>query len=79
MSMEDKDVEQDWIDSLRNDPFAKEFTKDMETIQNVLEWIKEDGFGLEQEVIYWALKEMKENPSLTIGEAILHGFNEWDK
>lgn len=35
--------------------------------------------GLEVEVVVFALKAMKENPSLTIEEAILVGYDEWIK
>lgn len=35
--------------------------------------------GLEVEVIYWALKAMKENPQLTIPEAMALGITEWVK
>ena len=35
--------------------------------------------GLEVEVVVFALKAMKENPSLTIEEAILIGYDEWVK
>ena len=35
--------------------------------------------GLETEVVTWALKYMKDNPKLTISEAITLGYNEWIK
>ena len=35
-------------------------------------------YDLEAEVILWALKAMKENPNLTIIEALEAGCNEWD-
>lgn len=35
--------------------------------------------SLEVEVVTWALKYMKENPSLTIDEAITMGYYEWVK
>ncbi len=35
--------------------------------------------GLETEVVTWALKYMKDNPNLTISEAITLGYNEWIK
>ncbi len=34
-------------------------------------------YDLESEVFVWALKAMKEDPSLTIDEAILKGKEEW--
>jgi len=36
-------------------------------------------FGLEVEVIYYALKAMKENPKLTPAEAFVFGVAEWVK
>lgn len=36
-------------------------------------------FGLEVEVIYWALKYMKENPTATPAEAFALGVAEWVK
>lgn len=35
--------------------------------------------GLEVEVVLFALRAIKENPSLTIEEAILAGYDEWIK
>ena len=35
--------------------------------------------GLETEVVTWALMYMKENPSLSISEAITMGYYEWVK
>jgi predicted RNA methylase len=36
-------------------------------------------FGLEVEVIFYALKAMKENPKLTPAEAFVFGVAEWVK
>jgi len=36
-------------------------------------------FGLEVEVIYYALKAMKDNPKLTPAEAFVFGVAEWVK
>jgi len=36
-------------------------------------------YGLEAEVVTFALKYMKENPSLTISQAITYGYDEWVK
>jgi hypothetical protein len=36
-------------------------------------------FGLEVEVIFYALKAMKENPKLTPAEAFVFGVAEWIK
>lgn len=37
------------------------------------------GYGLEAEVVAFALKCMKENPQLSIVEAIIEGYEEWVK
>ena len=37
------------------------------------------GYGLEAEVVTFALKYMKENPQLSIVEAIIAGYEEWVK
>jgi len=50
---------------------------EFEAIQNALKGAAE--FNLEVEVVWYALKYMKENPLLTIEEAIDKGFNEWVK
>ena len=56
---------------------SNEDCKNMETINNALNGAAE--YGLEVEVVYWALKAIKENPSLSIEEAIEIGFLEWVK
>ena len=50
---------------------------DMDTIAMVLEQSSEENLAVE--VVTWALRYMKENPSLTISEAITMGFYEWVK
>lgn len=35
-------------------------------------------YGLEAEVVAWALNSMKENPKLTLAEALSYGLQEWD-
>jgi len=50
---------------------------DLQTVKNALEQSRD--CGLDVEVVVWALKSMKENPSLTISEAIEMGFWEWAK
>jgi len=37
------------------------------------------GYGLEAEVVTFALKSIKENPQLSIVEAIVMGYEEWIK
>jgi hypothetical protein len=36
-------------------------------------------YGLEAEVVYFALKYMKKNSDLSIIEAITYGYDEWVK
>lgn len=50
---------------------------EFEAIQSALKGASE--FNLEVEVVWYALKAMKENPLLTIEEAIAVGFEEWVK
>ena len=38
-----------------------------------------EGYNLEAEVVVFALKVMKENPSLTIEQAMDIGYEEWVK
>ena len=50
---------------------------DIEIIDSLLDKVIER--GLEVECIYWALKAMQENPTLTPGEAFALGLTEWIK
>lgn len=50
---------------------------DLKVIDAVLDQAIE--VGLEVEVIYWALKAMKENTKLTPSEAMMLGITEWIK
>jgi hypothetical protein len=50
---------------------------EMDTVAMVLEQSSEENLAVE--VVTWALRYMKENPSLTISEAITMGFYEWVK
>ena len=52
-------------------------TEQMEAIDQMLDSAIE--FGLEVEVIYWALKYMKEDPTVTPAEAFALGVAEWLK
>jgi hypothetical protein len=56
----------------------KEMNKeDIEAINVLLDQVIEQ--GLEVECIYWALKAMQENPTLTPGQAFALGLAEWIK
>ena len=46
-------------------------------INKVLEFVQQD--GLLTEVVYLALKEMKQDPTLSPSEAIQFGYSEWCK
>lgn len=50
--------------------------KILDFLNGRLEIIKE--YNLEAEVMYFALKAMKENPNLTIEEAFNLGCEQWD-
>lgn len=63
----------EWNELETEDLFDEEIRK----ISNFLNWAKED--GLEVEVITWALLAMKNNPKLSISDAMGIGFYEWDK
>ena len=49
----------------------------LDIIEKILDQALE--FGLEVETIYWALKKMQEDPSMTPGEAMAFGIIEWVK
>ena len=53
-----------------------EVTDEMDDIANALN--EASKYGLEVEVICWALKAMKECPHYTIGQAMEAGLLEWD-
>ena len=54
--------------------------KDLQVVSNIVEKINAEGhYPLLPEVITWALKYMKEEPSLSISDAIIYGYNEWVK
>lgn len=48
----------------------------MDYVESKMEEISE--WGLEAEVIVWALKTMKEHPHISIQEAFYYGCAEWD-
>jgi hypothetical protein len=50
---------------------------DLEIIDKLLDQVIEA--GMEVECIYWALKAIQENPTLTPGEAFALGLAEWVK
>lgn len=54
-----------------------EYLVDMDTIHIALYNAKR--FNLEIEVVYEALKHLKQNPSLSISEAITEGYKNWVK
>lgn len=69
--------------SLEDQAFTKQLNDDTDCILRVLNWIEEDkkkdGYDPSVDIIYWALKFMKEDPTISIGEAMMMGFAEWDK
>lgn len=55
----------------------KETTDQMQVISDMLDTALE--YGLEVEVIYWALEYVKKNPDVTPAEAFALGVVEWIK
>ncbi len=54
--------------------------KDLQVVSEIIQIIDEQGhYPLLPEVVTWALKHMKEDPSITISEAIVAGYKEWIK
>jgi hypothetical protein len=65
--------DESWLDDdLGNEPLSE-----LNYIANVLEWSQED--NMVPEVIWSALQAMKQDPSISIQEAMLCGYNEWIK
>jgi hypothetical protein len=50
---------------------------ELEAINKILEYVKED--GLITEVVYYALREMQQDPTLSPSEAIQFAYSEWIK
>lgn len=59
------------------DPEIEEQIETIEYINTLMDEVKK--YHLEGEVIYYALKYMKQNPELEIGEAFIEGFFEFMK
>jgi len=57
--------------------YNKTFTDEVNIVSIVLANAYQ--MSLEVEVVTWALKYMKENPNLTIDEAITMSYSEWVK
>lgn len=55
----------------------KELASEMQAISDMLDSALE--YGFEVEVIYWALRYMKENPDSTPAQAFALGVAEWIK
>ena len=58
-----------------NDTYS--LVSEMDAVATALEQSREE--GLEVEVVTWALRYMKNDPTLTISEAITMGYYEWMK
>jgi len=50
---------------------------DMENVKSAL--IMASEFGLEVEVIYFAMRHLRDNKESSIGEALNYGLDEWIK
>jgi hypothetical protein len=55
--------------------------EDIHRSLDVVEHVLRDAHDLKVEtlVVTWALKHMKENPKLTISDAIILGYEEWQQ
>ena len=53
------------------------FILEMSLIRSFLKDARD--YGLETEVVMWAIKSMKEDPSISISQAMARGFYEWIK
>ena len=67
------DIEMDW-ESL---DYEQEIDHNLVDVSDCL--VGAIDYKLETEVVYTALKYMKENPDSTISDAINYGYNEWVK
>lgn len=56
-------------------------TRDISTELDIVYSFLRDAkvYGLESEVVLWALKYMKQHPESKIEEAMTHGYDEWVK
>ncbi len=59
---------------------SEEAQKEIDQMQAISSMLDEAlEYGLEVEVIYWALKYMRENPTISPVEAFALGVTEWVK
>lgn len=56
---------------------VEDIHRSMDIVEHVLR--EAEDFGLTVHVVTWAIKHMKENPSLDISDAIVLGLEEWVK
>lgn len=56
---------------------ADEFIEEMNIVQSIL--LDATSYGLQTEVVTYALKSMKEDPTLSISMAMSIGYDEWIK
>lgn len=55
-------------------------TKDETTLEVIYNCLQESAkYGLQSEVVFFAILAMKTDPDMLISEAMLEGFNEWIK
>jgi hypothetical protein len=54
-----------------------DFLDQMQSVHDFLKSAKE--WGLETEVVCWALQAMKNDPRLTLSQAMADGYYEWVK
>lgn len=52
----------------------------MEQLEKIAMYLQDaQKYGLQAEVVYFAIKYMKENPEKSIDDAIAYGYYEWCK
>ena len=52
-----------------------EIIEELQIVDNLL--LNAAEYGLQSEVVTWALQNMKENPDLSIGDAMEISYSEW--
>lgn len=60
-----------------HEPIQESVSDALDYVKYTLEEAKE--WHMETEVVVWALKYMKDDPTLTIKQAMAYSFNDWIK
>ncbi len=65
------------MENFLSDEWSDKELNEWNTVDSTLRYAEEE--GLLTEVVLFGMKALKENPSMSISEAILFGLNEWVK